>query len=563
MAQKLFSEEEARILEDIMLHRRDVRGNRFLPDPVEDSVVEKILKSALVAPSVGFSQPWEFVIIKDKATKEKVFNTFNEENDLAKGKFDGEKSKEYAQMKLEGIMESPLNIAVLYKPSKSNVLGQTTMKEVGIYSVVCAVQNMWLMARAYNVGIGWVSILNPDKVKQVLNTPPDNRLVAYLCVGYVKEFLDKPELELLEWEKRKIPDEIIHYERYAHEPLRTFEIKPVSKNIEADLQHKIDFKTKPTGALGELERTALKIGKIQNTLSPELRNPHIVVFAADHGIAKEGVSAYPQEVTFQMVMNFLGGGAAINVFCKQNNIKIKIVDAGVNFSFPPGTDLVNAKVGMGTKSFLKEPAMTIDETHKAINAGTDIINEIYSEGCNIIGFGEMGIGNTSSASVLMSLLCNIPIQECVGKGTGVTSDALKKKIEILATAIEKQGRPSDIIKVLATYGGFEIAQMCGAMLQAAQNKMIIMVDGFIATSAFLVAYYINPLVIEYAIFCHQSEENGHGKMLKHLGARPLLNLDMRLGEGTGAAVAYPVIKSAVNFLNQMASFESAGVSNKE
>ena len=288
-----------------------------------------------------------------------------------------------------------------------------------------------------------------------------------------------------------------------------------------------------------------------------------MVFAADHGIAKEGVSAYPQEVTFQMVMNFMGGGAAINVFCRQNNIKIKVVDAGVNYSFPPGIDLVNAKVGMGTKSFLREPAMSKSETYRAINSGAAIVEEIFNEGCNIIGFGEMGIGNTSSASVLMSLLCNIPIKDCVGKGTGITEEALQKKVDILSNAIKKHGKPNDILKILSTYGGFEIAQMCGAMLHAAENKMVIMVDGFIATSAFLVAYNINPLVIDYAVFCHQSEENGHGKMLKHLGATPLLNLDMRLGEGTGAAVAYPVIKAAVSFLNQMASFESAGVSNKE
>ena len=563
MAQKLFNEEEARILEEIIFHRRDVRGNKFLQKPVEDSIVEKILLAALNAPSVGFSQPWEFVIVKDKEIKEKVRDSFNEENNYATGLFDKERASEYAQMKLEGIMESPLNIAVFYKPVQSTVLGQTSMKEVGLYSVVCAVQNMWLMARAHNVGMGWVSILNPDKVKQILNAPPDNRLVAYLCIGYVTEFLEKPELEILQWEKKKILEDIIYHEKYVAEPLKSFNISPVSKHIEPDLQHKIDFKTKPVGALGQLEKIALKIGLMQNTLSPELRNPHIVVYAADHGIAREGVSAYPQEVTFQMVMNFLNGGAAINVFCRQNNIAMKVVDAGVNYSFPPGMNVVNAKIGLGTKSFLQEPAMTLAEAQKAINSGATIVQDIFKDGCNVIGFGEMGIGNTSSASVLMSLLCNIPINECVGKGTGVTPEGLEKKINILSAAIKKHGKPDNIMQVLATYGGFEIAQMCGSMLQAAENKMVILVDGFISTAAFLVAYNINPLVMDYAVFCHQSEESGHGRMLKHLNVTPLLNIGMRLGEGTGAAVAYPIIKSAVSFLNHMASFESAGVSNKD
>lgn len=345
--------------------------------------------------------------------------------------------------------------------------------------------------------------------------------------------------------------------------MKTFNIEPVSKKPEAGLQRKIDLKTKPLGALGQLEKIALQIGLIQDTLSPELKNPHIVVFAGDHGIVNEGVSAYPQEVTFQMVLNFVNGGAAINVFCRQNNIGIKVVDAGVNHQFPSGLNVVNAKIGMGTKSFLNEPAMSIEEAQQCIDKGSAIVNEIYQNGCNVIGFGEMGIGNTSSASVLMSVLCNIPVRDCVGKGTGLDPGGLNKKIEVLSLAIQKQGKPDTVFKTLATYGGFEIAQICGAMLQAAQNKMVLLVDGFIATSAFLVAYKIDPDILEYAVFCHQSNEKGHALLLEHLGATPLMKLDMRLGEGTGCAVAYPVIQSAVNFLNQMASFESAGVSNKE
>lgn len=345
--------------------------------------------------------------------------------------------------------------------------------------------------------------------------------------------------------------------------MKLFNIASTSKELQQKLQHKIDFKTKPLGALGQLEKIAMQIGLIQNTLSPELKNPHIVVFAADHGIANEGVSAYPQEVTFQMVLNFVNGGAAINVFCKQNNINLQIVDAGVNYKFPDGLNIVDAKIAMGTKSFFSEPAMSITETEKSIEKGTTIVNAICKQGCNIIGFGEMGIGNTSSASVLMSVLCNLPIANCVGKGTGLDAEALNKKIEILSLAIKNQGKPDTAFETLATYGGFEIAQMCGAMLQAAENKMTIMVDGFIATAAFLVAYKINSAVLDYAIFCHQSNEKGHALMLDHLGVSSLIKLDMRLGEGTGCAIAYPLIQSAVNFLNQMASFESAGVSNKE
>lgn len=345
--------------------------------------------------------------------------------------------------------------------------------------------------------------------------------------------------------------------------MKVFKIECVSKKLEADLKHKIDYKTKPLGALGELEKIALRVGLIQNTLSPELKNPHIVVFAGDHGIANEGVSAYPQEVTFQMVMNFLNGGAAINILCKQNNINIKIVDAGVNYKFPAGLNVIDSKIDMGTKSFLYGPAMSITEAQKCIDKGSVIVNEIFLNGCNVIGFGEMGIGNTSSASALMSVICDIPIEFCVGKGTGLDDEGVQNKTNIIKRAIDTIEKPGTPLNTLATFGGFEIAQMCGSMLQAAENKMLILVDGFISTSAFLVSYKINPAVLDYAIFCHQSGEQGHARMLNYLNVKPLLNLNMRLGEGTGAAMGYSIIQSAVNFLNEMASFESAGVSNKE
>lgn len=334
-------------------------------------------------------------------------------------------------------------------------------------------------------------------------------------------------------------------------------------SIKDKLQHKIDFKTKPIGALGTLEKLALQIGTIQNTLSPTLQNPTIVVFAADHGIAKEGVSAYPQEVTFQMVLNFLQGGAAINVFSKQNSINLKIVDAGVNFDFEENKNLFNLKIDKGTKSFLKDKAMTENQLQQCFEKGKEIVNQILKERCNIIGFGEMGIGNTSSATMLMSYLCNFPIEKCVGRGTGLNDIQLENKISILKQAQAFHGKIENPKEILQTFGGFEIAQMCSAMLTAFENKMTILIDGFIASCAFLVAHKLNPEIINNAIFCHLSDEFGHQNLLNYLKAEPLLKLNLRLGEGTGCAVAYPIIESAISFLNNMASFESAGVSNKK
>lgn len=328
------------------------------------------------------------------------------------------------------------------------------------------------------------------------------------------------------------------------------------------LQHKIDFKTKPLGALGHLEEIALQIGLIQNTLTPELKNPSMLVFAADHGIVEEGVSPYPKDVTWQMVMNFCAGGAAINVFCKQNGINIKVVDAGVDFDFPADAPIINAKIARGSKNMLHEPAMSIAECEAAMTKGAEFVKAEAASGCNIIGFGEMGIGNTSPSSLLMHKFLGLPIEECTGAGTGMIGEKLDYKTSVLKKVSEKHS-PSTPLDILATFGGLEIAMMVGAILEAKKQNMVIMIDGFIATAATLTAIQMDAAVRDNCVFCHSSDERGHKLMLEHLQAKPVLSLGMRLGEGSGAAVAYPVIKSAVTFLNEMASFEEAGVSNQD
>ncbi len=339
-------------------------------------------------------------------------------------------------------------------------------------------------------------------------------------------------------------------------------IPRVDQGLKEALLQKINQKTKPLGSLGILESVALQVGLIQGTLDPALKEPHIIVFAADHGIAREGVSAFPREVTYQMVLNFLSGGAAINVFCKQNNIGLSIVDAGVDADFESQAALLDHKIARGTQNLLKGPAMTVEQCEQALQTGGQLVEELQEKQTNIVGFGEMGIGNTSSASLLMSRYCDLPLKDCVGKGTGLTQEQLQHKIKVLQEALSSNAvQNTDPIQVLATFGGFEIAMMTGAMLAAARLKMVILVDGFIATAACLAAFKIDPGVLDYAIFSHESAEQGHKKMLRYLGVRGLLQLDLRLGEGSGCAVAYPIVRSAVDFLNHMASFTSAGVSN--
>jgi nicotinate-nucleotide--dimethylbenzimidazole phosphoribosyltransferase len=348
-----------------------------------------------------------------------------------------------------------------------------------------------------------------------------------------------------------------------------------SMSLRDQLQHQINNKTKPLGALGRLEEIALQLGCIQGALHPQLNKPHIVVFAADHGIAATGmVNPYPQSVTAQMVLNFITGGAAINVFCRQHNLGLTVVDAGVNFDFDPALlagdttlvpgKLVSRKIGHGTRNYLEEAAMTAQEAASAIEAGKEVVAGLAAQGCNCIGLGEMGIGNTSSASLIMSYITGIAVEECIGRGTGVDDRQLEKKKDTLQEvyrrhlpAIAANSNPEIILQQV---GGYEIAMLTGAYLKAAELRMVILVDGFITTAALLLARLINNKVTDNCIFSHCSGESGHAKMLEYLGAEPLLQLGMRLGEGTGAAMAYPLVQSAANFLREMASFESAGVS---
>jgi len=342
-----------------------------------------------------------------------------------------------------------------------------------------------------------------------------------------------------------------------------FDISPLNTALHDALVHKIQHKTKPLGALGRLESIALQVGLIQQTLTPTLSQPTMLVFAGDHGIALSGVSPYPQAVTAQMVLNFLAGGAAINVFSRQVGMQLRVIDAGVNHTFNVDARMVDAKMGMGTANFLHTSAMSITDCHAAVTRGAEIVQHEIAAGCNVVGFGEMGIGNTSSASCLMSVLTGIPIAQCVGRGTGLDDAGLANKTRLLTQAIAQHViDATNPYQVLATFGGYEIAMMVGAMLAAAEQKAILLIDGFIASAALLVASQLQPAVLQYCIFAHRSDEHAHQALLNHLGASPLLDIGLRLGEGTGAALAYPLVQSAVNFLNDMASFESAGVSEK-
>lgn len=326
------------------------------------------------------------------------------------------------------------------------------------------------------------------------------------------------------------------------------------------LQHVLDHKTKPLGALGQLEALALQLGLILDGEKPTLNAPQMVVFAGDHGMAARGVSAYPSDVTWQMVENFLAGGAAVSVLARQHGLALTVVDAGVAKDLAPRAGLQIRKIAAGTADASQGPAMSRSQCEAALAAGAEVVQGLPG---NAVLFGEMGIGNTSSAALLMSRLTGTPLEQCVGRGTGLDDEGMQRKLAILQQALQANAEADSPLDALAAFGGFEIAMMCGAMLQAAAQNRVIVVDGFIATSALLVAQALQPAVLQRCVFAHQSDESGHARMLAHLKAKPLLNLGLRLGEGSGAALAWPLLESACAILRDMASFDSAGVSQSE
>lgn len=338
-------------------------------------------------------------------------------------------------------------------------------------------------------------------------------------------------------------------------------IPPLDESVRAAARHRVGVLTKPLGALGRIEPLAVALCAIQGTLRPEIRSPVAIVFAADHGVADRGVSAYPRAVTAQMVKNFLAGGAAISVLAQFQAMDLWVVDAGVDGDCGAHPRLVSAKIRGGTRDFVSEAAMTAGECRTALLAGKRILEQVAAADSNAVVLGEMGIGNTAASALLMHRLTGLPLAECVGRGTGLDDAGLERKRATLAAASRRvmSGEP---LELLAEFGGYEIAMLVGALLAAAARRMLIVVDGFTVTVAVALAARLDRGVLDYCVFGHCSAEHAHRALLRHLQAEPLLDLGMRLGEGTGAAVALSVVRAAIALFTDMATFESAGVSNR-
>jgi nicotinate-nucleotide--dimethylbenzimidazole phosphoribosyltransferase len=554
--------------------RRDMR-NGFLPDPVSDEVLTRVLTAAHQAPSVGLSQPWDFLIVRDRGVRERVRALARKQQDVFAGSLPRSRALRFGDLKVEAILDTPVNIVVTCDPTRGgrHVLGRHAQPQVAAYSSVCAVQNLWLAARAEGLGVGWVSFFDERELSAVLCLPPHLEVVAYLCVGHVTEFPPAPELALSGWARRRPLAWAVHDERWGQRGLpggspaslladTLAAVAPADAGAMAQATERQERLTKPIGSLGALEELSVRLAGVAGDCPPPVPEPAAVaVFAADHGVHAQGVTPWPQEVTAQMVANFLAGGAVVNAIAAQAGAEVCVVDVGVAAELPPAPGLLPRKVRPGTADMTAGAAMSADEARRAVEAGIETARDLVAAGNRCLVTGDMGIANTTASAALIAVFTGAEAREVTGRGTGIDDEMWERKVSVIRRALARhQPDPADPLAVLAAVGGLEHAALAGFMLGAAALRTPVVLDGVIACAAALAARALAPDVVDCLVAGHMSTEPGARRALTALGLRPLLDLDMRLGEGSGAALAVPIVQAATRVLRDVATFDSAGVS---
>jgi len=561
---------------DAIRTRRDVRRG-FRLDPVPDAVLTRVLDAAHHAPSVGFSQPWDFLILRDRAVRERVQRIVHRERDRYAASLPAARARAFAGLKVEAILETPVNVVVTSDPTRGgrHVLGRQTQPQMAAFSTACAVQNLWLAARAEGLGVGWVSFFDERELAAELGLPAHVEIVAYLCVGYVDEFAAEPELAGAGWARRRPLGWAVHQEAWGRRGLpgeevgsvleqTLAEIRPLdaaSVNAARERQGRL---TKPAGSLGVLEDVSVQLAGLAGQCPPPLPEPAAVaVFAADHGVHAQGVTPWPQEVTAQMVANFLAGGAVINALAAQVGAEVAVVDVGVAAELEAVPGLLPRKVRRGTRDMTAEPAMTREEAQQAIEVGIEIARDLVAAGNRCLLTGDMGIANTTASAALIAAFTGASAATVTGRGTGVDDETLARKVDVVERALARhRPDPTDPLGALAAVGGLEHAAIAGFLLGAAATRTPVVLDGVIAGSAALVAQALAPDSVGAMVAGHRSVEPGASVALAALELTPLVDLDLRLGEGSGAALALPLLQSAVRVLRDVATFDSAGVTEK-
>lgn len=560
----------------VMRERRDIR-NGFRSDPIPHEILLRVLEAAHTAPSVGHSQPWDFVVIRSAETRRSMHELAQRQREAYAKSLPKARAKQFKELKIEAILDTPVNIVVTADPTRGgrHTLGRHTQPQMAPYSSALAVENLWLAARAEGLGVGWVSFFDEREMVRALGLPEHLEVVAYLCVGYVDEFPDEPELMQAGWSKRRPLSWVVHEETYGRRALpgeaphdllqeTIANIRPLDAKALGEAWERQKRMTKPAGALGMLEIISAQLSGLSRMCPPPIPEPAAVaVFAGDHGVHAQGVTAWPQEVTGQMVANFLGGGAVCNAFAAQVGAEVCVVDVGVASELPATPGLLPRKVRAGTADFTTGPALTREEVLAAIEVGIETARDLVAAGNKGLLTGEMGIANTTASAALICVYTGMDPAEVTGRGTGINDEMHARKVDVVRRGLElHRPDPADPIGVLAAVGGLEHAAMAGFLLGGASLRTPVILDGVSAGAAALVARAIAPEALAACIAGHRSAEPGHVAALNKLGLRPLVDLDLRLGEGTGALLALPIVQSAARAMHDVATFDSAGVTEK-
>ncbi|WP_055603890.1 nicotinate-nucleotide--dimethylbenzimidazole phosphoribosyltransferase, partial [Streptomyces aureus] len=560
----------------VMRERRDIR-NGFRSDPIPHEVLLRVLEAAHTAPSVGHSQPWDFVVIRSAETRQTMHELAQRQREAYAKSLPKARAKQFKELKIEAILDTPVNIVVTADPTRGgrHTLGRYTQPQMAPYSSALAVENLWLAARAEGLGVGWVSFFDEREMVRALGLPEHLEVVAYLCVGYVDEFPEEPELMQAGWSKRRPLAWVVHEETYGRRALPGEEphdllqetianIRPLDAKALGEAWERQKRMTKPAGALGMLEIIAAQLSGLSRVCPPPIPEPAAVaIFAGDHGVHAQGVTPWPQEVTGQMVANFLGGGAVCNAFANQVGAEVCVIDVGVASELPATPGLLPRKVRPGTADFTTGLAMTRDEVLAAIEVGIETARDLVAAGNKALLTGEMGIANTTASAALISVYTGVDPTEVTGRGTGINDETHARKVDVVRRALDlHKPDPADPIGVLSAVGGLEHAALVGLILGAASLRTPVILDGVSTGAAALVARAIAPESLAACIAGHRSAEPGHVAALNKLGLRPLVDLDLRLGEGTGALLALPLVQSAARAMHEVATFDSAGVTEK-
>ncbi|MYQ53954.1 nicotinate-nucleotide-dimethylbenzimidazole phosphoribosyltransferase /cob(II)yrinic acid a,c-diamide reductase, partial [Streptomyces sp. PalvLS-984] len=571
-----YDEAEREAVLRVMRERRDIR-NGFRSDPIPHEVLLRVLEAAHTAPSVGHSQPWDFVVIRSAETRRSMHELAQRQREAYAKSLPKARAKQFKELKIEAILDTPVNIVVTADPTRGgrHTLGRHTQPQMAPYSSALAVENLWLAARAEGLGVGWVSFFDEREMVRALGLPEHLEVVAYLCVGYVDEFPEEPELMQAGWSKRRPLSWVVHEETYGRRALpgeaphdllqeTIANIRPLDAKALGEAWERQKRMTKPAGALGMLEIISAQLSGLSRMCPPPIPEPAAVaIFAGDHGVHAQGVTAWPQEVTAQMVANFLGGGAVCNAFAAQVGAEVCVVDVGVATDLPASPGLLPRKVRPGTADFTTGPALTREEVLAAIEVGIETARDLVAAGNKALVTGEMGIANTTASAALICVYTGMDPAEVTGRGTGINDEMHARKVDVVRRALElHQPDPADPIGVLAAVGGLEHAAMAGFLLGGASLRTPVILDGVSAGASALVARAVAPEALAACVAGHRSAEPGHVAALNKLGLRPLVDLDLRLGEGTGALLALPIVQSAARAMHEVATFDAAGVTEK-